>query len=82
MNTSYLCTNKQLSYVLKSFRAERDSNGRFKISGELPFSFMGTQNEDTEILVGPKCKCLINGREVGVVYLLNQTSYGLKVNLV
>jgi hypothetical protein len=79
MNTGWTGTMDELNYALQSFGADRDPDGRIKIGGAMPWTFLGLGKE---VVVPGETVCWINGRETNVAGLMGQTSYGMRINVI
>lgn len=80
--SGWIGTRREMLYALRTFGAEQDGDGKLLIAGELPATFLGLDTEDAETVVSERVLCRINGQWVGVANLLQQTSYGLKINVI
>jgi len=80
--SGWIGTNGQMHFVMDSFGAEKDETGRFLIAGELPATFLGLEGETAEVVVSARVLCRVNGRWTSVAHLYQQTSYGLKVEVI
>lgn len=78
----WLGTLGQLRYALDTFGADRDEDGKTKWWGEPPVSFMGMDDDQTDVVVHPSAEVEIMGQRNPVVGLLGATSYGRRVTVI
>jgi len=74
----WMGSEKQLSYVLQSFGADQDADGKFIVTGGIS-SFMGLGDE---IIIDDTAFCFINKEKKNINSLLYGTSYGLKATVI
>ncbi len=75
----WLGVKRQLLYYLRVIGARQDEQGNFLIGGAPIVSFLGLDDEDSDVLVPPDTYCLIGEHEVPIAPGLNSTSYRLPV---
>lgn len=76
--TGWLGSASEMLNVLRCSGAEKDAEGRFLVSGELPVSFVGAGEE---YVVGENVLCRVRGQWVSLATLLLGTSYGARVEV-
>jgi hypothetical protein len=75
--TSWCCEESELLQVLRTFGAEKDEEGNFKIYDKPVIKGM-----DGSLVVHGGCKCIIDGKPVPITSLLKKTSYGFGITAI
>jgi hypothetical protein len=68
----------EVKHTLRMYGAEFDEKGEPKFVSESPAFFLGIHSDNNDVVVSDNCQCLIKGQPVGVAYLMNSTSYGVR----
>ena len=70
---------RELMNVLAVHGADKDEDGNYFVYVEPPISFLGMGEE---FVVSDKTEISYKGKRINLAYLLCQTSYGSKVNVI
>lgn len=75
----WIGSNSELLNALRVVNADRDEDGKFKVYGAPPVSFMGA---DEEYVVPDECEYSVGGQRRPLAALLNSTSAGMGVTVI
>jgi hypothetical protein len=82
VGNGWIGTMSQLAHVLRTYGADQDEEGKFKIFTQAPATFLGLDGPDAEVVVPCDCECEIRGQRCNVAGLLYSTSYGMKITVI
>ena len=75
----WIGSKQELMNVLAVHGADKDEEGNYLVYVDPPVSFLGMGEE---FVVSDKTEISYKGKRINLAYLLGQTSYGLKVNVI
>ena len=75
----WIGSKEELMSVLAVHGADKDEEGNYFIYEEMPVSFLGMGEE---FVVSDKTEISYKGKRINLAWLLGQTSYGSKVNVI